>query len=227
MRNLGDTYFGGIGSYLLYCMVLSFLQLHDSSSYQQGNENNTLASLFVDFFYYWGFLRDYDSVRGLGHVYPRRLNPNDAEAMFCCENPVDPSIDIGKNVRNMRTIRGAFQHAFITLKSIQAEMDDNRNTWINRNFNSSNRTILEHLYDQSHAIFQYRERNGAAMPTWKKFKPQYLPNDCKSLMAACKELCKAISEGMDKNDDATGTITSEPESVPFYVEAQATAQEYS
>lgn len=58
-RSLGDTYFGGVGSYLLYCMVLSFLQLHNSSTNNTFDDKNSLATLFMDFFYYWGFVRDY------------------------------------------------------------------------------------------------------------------------------------------------------------------------
>eukprot|EP00375_Theileria_parva_P002201 XP_764878.1 hypothetical protein [Theileria parva strain Muguga] len=116
-RSLGDTYFGGVGSYLLYCMVLSFLQLHNSSTNNTFDDKNSLATLFMDFFYYWGFVRDYKqfttSVRGLGHVYPRTLRKDKSDNTFSCENPLDNSVDIGANSFNMHSVISSFQNAFM------------------------------------------------------------------------------------------------------------------
>ena len=45
---------GGLGSYLLVCVVLSFLQLHPSAREQRLHSASTLGKLLLDFFRYYG-----------------------------------------------------------------------------------------------------------------------------------------------------------------------------
>lgn len=56
-RNLHETYLGGLGSYLLVCVVLSFLQLHPSAREQRLHSASTLGKLLLDFFRYYGQAR--------------------------------------------------------------------------------------------------------------------------------------------------------------------------
>lgn len=45
---------GGLGSYLLVCVVLSFLQLHPSAEVARAHSVSTLGKLLLDFFRYYG-----------------------------------------------------------------------------------------------------------------------------------------------------------------------------
>ena len=45
---------GGLGSYLLVCVVLSFLQLHPSAEIARAHSVSTLGKLLLDFFRYYG-----------------------------------------------------------------------------------------------------------------------------------------------------------------------------
>jgi non-canonical poly(A) RNA polymerase PAPD5/7 len=49
-----ETYMGGLGSYLLVCVVLSFLQLHPSAQFARAHSVSTLGKLLLDFFRYYG-----------------------------------------------------------------------------------------------------------------------------------------------------------------------------
>ena len=49
-----ETFMGGLGSYLLVCVVLSFLQLHPSAEIARAHSVSTLGKLLLDFFRYYG-----------------------------------------------------------------------------------------------------------------------------------------------------------------------------
>ena len=66
---------GGLGSYLLVCVVLSFLQLHPSAEVARAHSVSTLGKLLLDFFRYYGqdCQNIYVSRLILGHVHSRSL----------------------------------------------------------------------------------------------------------------------------------------------------------
>eukprot|EP00371_Babesia_bovis_P003144 XP_001611791.1 hypothetical protein [Babesia bovis T2Bo] len=200
LRNLNDTYIGGIGSYLLYCMVLSFLQLHDATCRKNVDSHNTLANMFIDFFYYWGFIRDYDqfvtTVRGFGHVYPRTLFKTSTQsAMLACESPLDPSIDIGRHAFNMRCACSAFQQAFFILRDKETVLDSRHRD--DFRFERSNESILEALYDTSHPVFQHRVQSVDQLPLSCRFQYQNYPNSKDSLIDACKQLIEVTERNQE------------------------------
>ncbi|AFZ79176.1 nucleotidyltransferase domain containing protein [Theileria equi strain WA] len=235
-RNLGDTYFGGVGSYLLYCMVLSFLQMHDSSHKEESDDSNSIATLFVDFFYYWGFIRDYDqfctTVRGHGHVYPRNLRNDDLNFMFSCESPMDPNIDIGKNAHNMHSVRLAFQHAFMVLKNYSSEIDGGHSHSRNA---LGNKTIIESLFDVSHPVFQHRKKENSKM-IFKEYFYDSFPTSKESLDLVFSELRKSLDRNTTHTFNAQkqfinllsqkhdGQIGKDVD-IPFYIVAEAVANE--
>nr|BAN66200.1 hypothetical protein [Babesia bovis] len=200
LRKPNDTYIGGIGSYLLYCMVLSFLQLHDATCRKNVDSHNTLANMFIDFFYYWGFIRDYDqfvtTVRGFGHVYPRTLFKTSTQsAMLACESPLDPSIDIGRHAFNMRCACSAFQQAFFILRDKETVLDSRHRD--DFRFERSNESILEALYDTSHPVFQHRVQSVDQLPLSCRFQYQNYPNSKNSLIDACKQLMEATERNQE------------------------------
>ncbi|GIX61025.1 topoisomerase-related nucleotidyltransferase [Babesia caballi] len=237
LRNLNDTYLGGIGSYLLYCMVLSFLQMHDACCRKSSDDVTTLSNMFVDFFYYWGFIRDYDqfvtTVRGLGHVYPRVLLNSREGGMLSCESPLDPSVDIGKNSFNMASARVAFQQAFFVLRDKEKILDTRHPA--DFKFERGGECILESIYDPSHPIFQHRTQSRIMQPTRLAYSYQKFPNFDDSLTKVCERLRQVVASaeegsvfnaqkrlmGSLSHKDGESAEANVTESAPFYVISEA------
>jgi len=114
-RSLHDTYFGGVGSYLLSCMVLAFLQQHRTLQ-----DGLSLGHLLFDFFSFYGrefnSSRDGLSVVGRGEKFnkfdttfdstgPRRVALADA---LCIESPLETNLDIGNKCFQWKVVKQAF-----------------------------------------------------------------------------------------------------------------------
>ncbi|UKJ90287.2 topoisomerase-related nucleotidyltransferase [Theileria orientalis] len=236
-RNLGDTYFGGVGSFLLYCMILSFLQLHDSSSQKLSDDTNSLATLFIDFFYYWGFLRDYNqfATTGLGHVYPRKLKKGHSDAMLSCDNPIDHTVDLGANSFNMHSVNSAFQNAFIILKNIENNIMKwfpNKVVGFEMNFS----TILESLYDISHPVFQKRAHKSP-----ENVRKEYFNDHSNTLNESLDSVLKHLKKSLESSKTNTfnaqrqlmESLSSDQNElnrngdIPFYIVAEAVGKQAS
>ncbi|KAF8820349.1 polynucleotide adenylyltransferase [Cardiosporidium cionae] len=154
LRGLNDTYSGGIGSYLLSCMVLNFLQLHPSSVHPELYKHTLLSHLLIDFFFCWGVERnlrqDAASVRGMGYIFPKHtrkeFSNSESGNGFSMESPLDPDVDIGKSAFNYVVIREAFKKAFMEL---MGGMDL---TYAN-GATKEKHSILKALYDPKHPFF--------------------------------------------------------------------------
>ncbi|EUD67635.1 hypothetical protein C922_01820 [Plasmodium inui San Antonio 1] len=122
-RNLNETYIGGIGSFLLCCMVLHFLQLHPSTFNWTVFSNCYLVKLLLEFFSFYSIDYNVDFncsvLRGLGHVMPRYMRREfERNNRLCFENPIDTSVDIGKNAYKIRYVFYLFSHQFCALASL-------------------------------------------------------------------------------------------------------------
>jgi len=126
-RNLHETYMGGLGSYLLVCVVLSFLQLHPSAQFARAHSVSTLGKLLLDFFRYYGQEFRYGSmgisVLDGGSLFDREkrgftTRTRSGQATLCLESPADPSLDIGSRVFKIGIIRAAFNHGYHVLSTL-------------------------------------------------------------------------------------------------------------
>ena len=122
-RRLNETFTGGIGSFMLQLMVVSFLQMRHRTDCATGVRcAPNLGSLLLEFFELYG--RDFNygvtgiSVRHAGSYFQKRsrgwLYPQ-RPALLAIENPSDPSFDVGKNSYQVSTAKRAFQHAHASL----------------------------------------------------------------------------------------------------------------
>ena len=127
-RNLADTFTGGVGSYLLSCLVLGFLQHHALSSQARVDELTSLGHLLFDFFSFYAkelrVDRDGLSLTRGGSRFPKssrrfdisttslgnRRSLSSADAL-CIESPLEPWLDIGNKVFQWKVIRSAFMQA--------------------------------------------------------------------------------------------------------------------
>ncbi|SCP05441.1 nucleotidyltransferase, putative [Plasmodium ovale] len=150
-RNLNETYTGGIGSFLLCCMVLHFLQLHPSTFDMSTYNNTYLTKLLIQFFYFYSI--DYNIgyncsvIRGLGHCMPRRLRKEfERTNRLCIENPIDTSIDVGMNAYKIRYILYVFSHNFCNLVTLLRKLQKD-NCLFTRRWYSSNKNNIEGRID--------------------------------------------------------------------------------
>ena len=121
-RGLHDTYLGGVGSYLLSCLVLGFLQQHrQSRALSDGDAGLSLGHLIYDFFTFYtrdfNSLREGLSVRGRGSRFDKRDREFEQVAMrrnpdaLCVESPLEPHVDIGGKCFAWKVVKQAFIQA--------------------------------------------------------------------------------------------------------------------
>lgn len=119
-RGLNETFGGGVGSFLTQLMVVSFLQHHGRNLGAEHDDPkyNNLGQLLVGFFTLYG--RDFNyndlaiSVRNGGSYFfkeDRDWYDDNRPFLISMENPNEPSLDIGKNSYEVRTVRRAFDYA--------------------------------------------------------------------------------------------------------------------
>jgi non-canonical poly(A) RNA polymerase PAPD5/7 len=138
-RGLNETYIGGIGSYALQLMIISFLQhrareesnIRRSTLVAPENSGN-LGSMLLEFFELYGLDFNYIttgiSLRHGGYYFPK--GARDKKPIFwlpsrpfsvAIENPRDPLHDVGKGSYRMIQIQKTFDIAFRTILAYTSE----------------------------------------------------------------------------------------------------------
>ncbi|KAJ7083322.1 hypothetical protein B0H15DRAFT_850579 [Mycena belliarum] len=124
-RNLNSAAYGGLGSYVVICMCISFLQLNPSKRPQEyidkPVESESLGALLADFMFYYGiefpYATSYISVQE-GKLLPKSSahwitnKTPDALSIQCL---VNPDSDIGKSAGRLEAIRGAFKAGYASI----------------------------------------------------------------------------------------------------------------
>ncbi|TMW60843.1 hypothetical protein Poli38472_000885 [Pythium oligandrum] len=119
-RGLNETFSGGIGSFFLQLMVVSFLQYHRRSLGPDHDDpkHNNLGQLLVGFFTLFGRDFNYEdlaiSVRNGGLFFykeDRDWYDSGRPFLLSIENPNEPDLDVGKNSYEIRTVKRSFEYA--------------------------------------------------------------------------------------------------------------------
>eukprot|EP00545_Synedropsis_sp_CCMP1620_P007480 CAMPEP_0119029652 /NCGR_PEP_ID=MMETSP1176-20130426/40631_1 /TAXON_ID=265551 /ORGANISM="Synedropsis recta cf, Strain CCMP1620" /LENGTH=434 /DNA_ID=CAMNT_0006986003 /DNA_START=29 /DNA_END=1333 /DNA_ORIENTATION=+ len=134
-RGLNEPYSGGIGSYLLQLMIVSFLQHRERHEFNQRRSSvYNLGCLLVEFLELYGIDMNYlttgISVRHDGFYFSK--GARDRREVYCAsnpsrtfalamENPLDPTMDVGKASFKMQLIQRSFDTAFKVLLAHVAE----------------------------------------------------------------------------------------------------------
>lgn len=126
-RGLHETFGGGLGSYLLVCLVLSFLQRHPSARKHDVHAKTTLGNLLFDLFRHYGQEFRYGQV-GIsllngGCLFDRvargfTATTRTGQATLCLESPTEAGRDIGVGCHRIGVVRAAFNHAYHSLGKI-------------------------------------------------------------------------------------------------------------
>ena len=121
-RELNETYSGGVGSFMCFLMVISFLQ-HYARINKLGRahvKNLNLGILLLQFFDFYGQRLNLAAVGlrlgGEGSFYAKnavsgRFNPRRPQ-LLSVENPDEPNMDVGKNSFAVHRVKDAFKHAY-------------------------------------------------------------------------------------------------------------------
>ncbi|KAG0337953.1 hypothetical protein BG004_007424 [Podila humilis] len=124
---MNEVYTGGMSSYTVITMILSFLQMHPIIQQRLIDPMDNLGVLFVEFLELYGTCFHYAkvglSIRHGGSYFDKVQNPvgplnthaRPGQLLLCCEDPNDANNDIAKGSYQLSEIRTAFKKAFETL----------------------------------------------------------------------------------------------------------------
>lgn len=124
-RDYNEVWTGGIGSYSLILMTVSFLQLHPRIDTRSLSAN--LAVLLIEFFEFYGrcfnYMKTAIRIQKGGSYLPKeeilKQFTNTAKfpqsSVLCIEDPLNPLNDIGKGSYGALKVKQAFEYAYYTL----------------------------------------------------------------------------------------------------------------
>ncbi|XP_023684762.1 terminal nucleotidyltransferase 4A isoform X1 [Paramormyrops kingsleyae] len=121
-RDLNEVFTGGISSYSLILMVISFLQLHPRIDARNPNVN--LGILLIEFFELYGrhfnYLRTGIRIRNGGAYIAkeeimRSMIGGYRPSMLCIEDPLLPGNDVGRSSYGAMQVKQVFDYAYIVL----------------------------------------------------------------------------------------------------------------
>nr|XP_020452471.1 non-canonical poly(A) RNA polymerase PAPD7-like isoform X2 [Monopterus albus] len=121
-RDLNEVFTGGISSYSLILMAISFLQLHPRIDTRRANIN--LGILLIEFFELYG--RDFNYMKtGIrvknGGAYLlkeetlKAMGSGNRPSMLCIEDPVQPGNDVGRSSYGILQVKQIFDFAYMVL----------------------------------------------------------------------------------------------------------------
>ncbi|XP_077454676.1 terminal nucleotidyltransferase 4A-like [Stigmatopora argus] len=120
-RDLNEVFTGGISSYSLILMAISFLQLHPRIDTRRANIN--LGILLIEFFELYG--RDFNymkmGIRVNGGAYLSKeemlkaMGHGNRPSMLCIEDPIQPGNDVGRSSYGVLQVKQVFDFAYMVL----------------------------------------------------------------------------------------------------------------
>ncbi|KAJ6541593.1 hypothetical protein B0H19DRAFT_1173733 [Mycena capillaripes] len=121
-RNLNNAAYGGLGSYAVILMCISFLQLNPSKRPQdyidKPMETESLGALLADFMFYYGI--EFPYTTSYISVAEGKLLPKESAAWITNKVPdglaiqclLNPENDVGKSAGRLEAIRSAFKTGY-------------------------------------------------------------------------------------------------------------------
>uniref|UniRef100_A0A182JQJ7 polynucleotide adenylyltransferase n=1 Tax=Anopheles christyi TaxID=43041 RepID=A0A182JQJ7_9DIPT len=153
-RDLNEVFTGGISSYSLILMCISFLQQH----HQKPNTWSNLGVLLIEFFELYGrkfnYMKIGISVKS-GRYIPkeelqREMIDGHRPSLLCIEDPLTPGNDIGRSSYGALHVKQAFEYAYIVL--VQAVLP------LDKHLNDCNRqSILGRIIRVTDEVIEYRK----------------------------------------------------------------------
>lgn len=155
-RDLNEVWTGGIGSYSLILMIVSFLQLHPRIDPR--SDDNNLGVLLIEFFELYGkqfnYMRTGIRIKDGGSYVPKeeifkQFNNGYRASILCIEDPLNPANDIGKGSYGALKVKQAFEYAYLTLSEAVAP----QNSYLIKD----NQSILGRIIRITQEVIEYRQ----------------------------------------------------------------------
>nr|XP_060630040.1 terminal nucleotidyltransferase 4A isoform X2 [Anolis sagrei ordinatus] len=121
-RDLNEVFTGGISSYSLILMAISFLQLHPRIDARRLDEN--LGMLLIEFFELYGrnfnYLKTGIRIKNGGAYVAKEeimkiMTNGYRPSMLCIEDPLLPGNDVGRSCYGAMQVKQVFDYAYIVL----------------------------------------------------------------------------------------------------------------
>lgn len=157
-RSLNEVFMGGLSSYALILMAVSFLQLHPRPDVKQHNTN--LGVLLIEFFELYGRNFNYAQsairLRDGGCYLPREqmmgqmphLANQSTGVTLCIEDPLDASNDVGKGSYYFQRVKESFENAYVILTKLCSGTIEPENT----------NSILSQIVSVSEDVKEFRRQ---------------------------------------------------------------------
>ncbi|XP_073703936.1 terminal nucleotidyltransferase 4A-like [Garra rufa] len=156
-RDLNEVFTGGIGSYSLILMVISFLQLHPRIDCRASNIN--LGILLIEFFELYGrhfnYLKTGIRVKDGGAYLAKEeimkvMENGYRPSMLCIEDPNLPGNDVGRSSYGAMQVKEVFNYAYLILSHAVSPLF---RSYPNRNMEST----LGRIIKVTQEVIDYRE----------------------------------------------------------------------
>ncbi|XP_030378525.1 non-canonical poly(A) RNA polymerase protein Trf4-1 isoform X2 [Scaptodrosophila lebanonensis] len=155
-RDLNEVFTGGISSYSLILMCISFLQLHPRCLY---TDSTNLGVLLLEFFELYGrrfnYMKIGISIKNGGRYMPkdelqRDMVDGHRPSLLCIEDPLTPGNDIGRSSYGALQVKQAFHYAYMVLDHAVNPL----NLW---GADSRTNSILGRIIHITDDVIDYRE----------------------------------------------------------------------
>ncbi|XP_076864584.1 terminal nucleotidyltransferase 4A isoform X2 [Brachyhypopomus gauderio] len=156
-RDLNEVFTGGISSYSLILMVISFLQLHPRIEARTPNAN--LGVLLIEFFELYGrhfnYLKTGIRIKNGGAYMAKEdmmkaMSSGYRPSMLCIEDPLLPGNDVGRSSYGAMQVKQVFDYAYIVLGHAVSPL---ANSYPNRDSDST----LGRIIKVTQEVIAYRE----------------------------------------------------------------------
>lgn len=120
-RDLSEVFMGGISSYSLILLTVSFLQVHMRC---EANPTDNVGKLLILFFELYGLNFNYFKtgirIQNGGSYFPKEdfhsnMNDGSRPSILCIEDPLLPRNDIGRSSYGALNVKVAFEYAYQVL----------------------------------------------------------------------------------------------------------------
>ncbi|XP_056142956.1 terminal nucleotidyltransferase 4A-like [Lampris incognitus] len=211
-RDLNEVFTGGISSYSLILMAISFLQLHPRIDTQRANIN--LGILLIEFFELYG--RDFNYQKtGIrinnGGAYlakeelSKAMGNGNRPSMLCIEDPVQPGNDVGRSSYGVLQVKQVFDFAYMVLSHGVSPF---ARAYPNKEFDST----LGRIIKVSPVVLAYRDWT---IKTWGA--KQYAKQEDHGIESCEQDLARLMLASVEDQRDSSSPLSADspsPVSLP-------------
>lgn len=156
-RDLNEVFTGGVSSYCLLLLIISFLQRHARADVRSEGRDVNLGVLLVEFFELYGRNFNYEQIAirirdGGRYICKYTLmdeqGTGNTPALLSVEDPVTAGNDVGRSSYGMIRVKETFEYAFNVLSAALRNRQHFKNT--------PDSTYLSRIIEVPDAVLEYR-----------------------------------------------------------------------